>query len=62
MATKQKSFDCVEMKRKAQERLRKEYEQRKGEFESYLDFMKHKAERSDVGKALRRRQASKTSA
>ncbi len=34
-----KKFDCVEMKRKAQKRLQQEYENRKGEFSSYSDFI-----------------------
>ena len=37
--TKKKSFDCVEMKRKAQKRLRAEYEARKDEFSSYSEFI-----------------------
>lgn len=34
MMTKTKTFDCVEMKRRCQRKLQKEYEARKGEFVS----------------------------
>ena len=37
-----KAFDCVEFKRQSQQRLRAEYEQRKGEFHSYVDFIRAK--------------------
>jgi hypothetical protein len=39
MATKSKTFDCVKMKRDAQRRLRAEYEARRSEFSSYVDFI-----------------------
>jgi hypothetical protein len=39
MATKIKTFDCVEMKRQAQEKIQSEWEQRKDEFPSYGDFL-----------------------
>ena len=38
MKTK-KTFDCVQMKHKAQERLQAEYEARKDEFSSYAEFI-----------------------
>ena len=44
--TKKKSFDCVEMKRKAQKRLQSEYEARKGEFSSYAEFITATASQS----------------
>jgi len=47
MATKTKTFDCVELKRKAQQQLRAEYERRKAEFETYFDFLDAKARESD---------------
>lgn len=47
MATKTKTFDCVEMKRQAQERLSAEYHGRRNEFDSYLDFIRAKAEESE---------------
>ena len=37
-----KAFDCVQFKRQAQQRLRAEYEERKGEFDSYTDFIRAK--------------------
>ncbi len=47
MATRTKTFDCVEMKRQAQKKLRDEYESRKAEFDSYYDFLDAKAEESE---------------
>jgi hypothetical protein len=52
MTTKEKTFDCVEMKRQCQEKMRLEYESRKDEFTSYLDFINHKAEESNLWKIL----------
>ncbi len=40
MAKKNKPFDCVEFKRRAQEEVRAEYEARKSEFSSYSEFLK----------------------
>ncbi len=53
MKTKAKTFDCVEMKRKAQEKLRAEHEARKGEFASYWDFLDAKAEGSQFAREIR---------
>jgi len=39
MGTKPKTFDCLEMKRRAQEKLRAEYEARRDEFDSYSEFL-----------------------
>jgi hypothetical protein len=39
MGTKTKTFDCVEMKYEAQRRLRAEYEARRTEFSSYVEFI-----------------------
>lgn len=41
-----KTFDCVEMKHAAQRKLRAEYESRKGEFGSYVEFLDAKADES----------------
>jgi len=41
--TSNKGFDCVQMKRSAQDALRKEYESRKSEFGSYAEFLEAKA-------------------
>lgn len=55
MAEKGRGFDCVEMKRRAQEKIRAEYEARKGEFSSYVEFINSKASESDWQRALRAR-------
>ena len=47
-----KSFDCVEMKREAQKRLRSEYEARKGEFSSYAEFITETASQSPETRAF----------
>lgn len=39
MTTKTKTFDCVELKSRIQAERLAEYEARKGEFTSYLDFI-----------------------
>jgi hypothetical protein len=46
MLTKTKTFDCVEMKRQAQQKLRTEYEARKSEFSSYFAFLEAKSHES----------------
>ena len=51
MGTTSKKFDCVEMKRQAQAKLRTEYERRKGEFSSLEDFLNAKAQESRTRKA-----------
>ncbi len=53
MATRTKTFDCVEMKRRAQKRLRQEYEARKDEFDSFLDFINRTAEESEFVREMR---------
>ena len=55
-----KHFDCVEMKREAQRRLRAEYEQRKDEFDSYVAFLNWKADHSELAKMMRRKAAGST--
>ena len=55
MGTKTKTFDCVEMKRRCQEKLREEYESRKDEFDSYYDFLEAKANESDWVHRTRKR-------
>jgi hypothetical protein len=47
MARTNKKFDCVEMKNAVQQQLRQEYEQRKSEFASYVDFINSTANDSD---------------
>jgi hypothetical protein len=53
MAKKNKDFDCVEMKQDAQRKLWEEYESRKGEFASYVEFISAKAKTSQLLKDLR---------
>lgn len=53
MAAKTKAFDCVEMKRQAQKKLREEYEARKGEFVSFVEFIRVTANESGLAKAVR---------
>jgi hypothetical protein len=55
MLTKTKTFDCVEMKRRSQIRLYEEYKERRGEFESYLDFIHAKARESAWVRKQRKR-------
>ena len=49
---KTKTFDCVEMKRECQRKLRAEYEARKKEFASFLDFISRNAEESELWKKV----------
>ena len=53
MGVKTKTFDCVEWKRRAQEKLRAEYQARKDEFPSEIAFLKAKAEQSEIAKVIR---------
>jgi len=46
MAKTKKTFDCVEMKRKAQEELHAEFEAHKNEFPSYFAFLEAKTTKS----------------
>ena len=52
MATKTKTFDCVEMKNRIQAQRLAEYEARKGEFDSYIDFVNARVKGSPVWKEL----------
>ena len=47
-----KTFDCVEMKHRAQEKLRAEYEARKHEFSSYSEFVTAKVKESPWASAM----------
>ncbi len=53
MVARTKTFDCVEFKHRAQEKLMAEYEARKDEFASEIEFLNWKAERSELAKAVR---------
>jgi hypothetical protein len=53
MATKpEKKFDCVKMKRQAQEKILAEGELRKGEFPSYGDFLEAGTQESDWSRRI----------
>ena len=49
MGTKTKTFDCVEMKYEAQRRLRAEYEARRTEFASYVEFINRTIDEHPLG-------------
>ena len=56
MGTKaKKAFDCVEMKNRIQAARRAEYEARKNEFPSYLDFILARADNSEWVQQMRRK-------
>ena len=59
---KVKTFDCVEMKRQAQQRLWEEFESRKHEFGSYYEFLEAKANESELAKTVRAKIARARSA
>ena len=40
MTRQPKKFDCVQMKNSIQAKMMEEYESRKGEFDSYADYIK----------------------
>ena len=52
MTTKAKTFDCVAFKREVQEKLRLEYEARKGEFNSFFDFLDAKVQESEWARRM----------
>ncbi len=53
MATKAKTFDCVEMKNRIQAELLAEYEARKDEFPSYAAFIRAGADESEWIRQMR---------
>ena len=55
MEAKTKTFDCVEMKRKAQAALLAEFETRRDEFSSLPEFIKAKVEESEWAGAVWRK-------
>lgn len=52
MGTKTKAFDCVEMKNRIQADRLAEYQARKDEFASYIDFINARAKESPLWQAL----------
>ena len=55
MATKTKAFDCVEMKNRIQAKRLAEYESRKSEFDSYIDFVNARVQQSPLWKEFVRK-------
>lgn len=55
MTTKRKTFDCVEMKNRIQAERLREYESRKGEFSSYLDFIEARVKDSELANIVRQK-------
>jgi len=53
MAANGKTFDCVEMKNRIQAERLAEYESRKGEFASYVDFINARVKDSELMKVVR---------
>ncbi len=53
MVSRKKTFDCVEMKNRIQRDLRQEYEARKAEFASYVDFLNATANESEEIRTFR---------
>jgi len=52
MSRKTKAFDCVEMKNRIQAERLAEYESRKGEFASYVDFINARVQDSELLKIV----------
>ena len=50
MTTRRKTFDCVEMKHRAQQRIMAEWEARKHEFASYGEFLEASLKESEWGR------------
>jgi len=55
MTKTNKKFDCVEMKNAIQQQLRQEYERRKNEFASYVDFVNATVNESDEIRRFRKK-------
>jgi hypothetical protein len=52
---KDRTFDCVEMKNRIQAERWAEYQRRKGEFASYLDFINARVKDSELAQAIRQK-------
>jgi len=55
MATKTKTFDCVEMKNRIQAEMMAEYEAHKEEYGSFADFIEARARKSEWIQEVRKR-------
>ena len=60
MATKTKTFDCVEMKNGIQAQRMAEYEALKDEYPSFVDFVKARADKSEWVRQMRRKLGANT--
>jgi len=58
MTSRTKAFDCVEMKNRIQAERLAEYETRKDEFPSYVDFINARARDSKLIEIVRRKAAA----
>ena len=58
MTTKSKTFDCVEMKNRIQAAIQVEYEAHRGEFPSFVEFVKAAAAQSEYARAMPRNLAA----
>jgi len=47
MTTRNKTFDCVEMKNRVQAQMLAEYEAHKDEYDSFVDFVKTRTQCSE---------------
>jgi hypothetical protein len=55
MSRKRKTFDCVEMKNRIQAERLAEYEARKSEFASYIDFIDTRVKNSALAQIVRQK-------
>ena len=55
MRTRPKTFDCVEMKNRIQAERLAEYETRKNEFSSYVDFIDARVKDSELANIMRQK-------
>lgn len=58
MTTRRKTFDCVEMKNRIQAERWAEYQARKDEFSSYLDFINARVKGSQLAGIVRQKAAA----
>ena len=62
MTTNAKAFDCVAMKDDVQGRLLAEFEGRRQEFPTFVDFLRAKADESPWVRKMRRRSRTQAAA
>ena len=55
MARRTKTFDCVEMKNRIQAQIMAEYDARKDEFASFVDFINKTASESEWVRRMRKK-------